>query len=49
MFSKIIKKIKEVLEKIWNILKIPYIKYQREKEYKKRLAELKKRDPFIYK
>ena len=49
MFKKIIDKIKNILQKILDLLKMPYIKYKREKEYKKRLAELKKRDPFIYK
>ena len=49
MFEKIISKIKNILQKIVDLLKMPYIKYKREKEYKKRLAELKKRDPFIYK
>jgi hypothetical protein len=49
MFKKIIDKIKAFFRKILDWLKTPYIKYKREKEYKKRLAELKKRDPFIYK
>jgi|TARA_B100000497_G_scaffold126004_1_gene163752 cell shape-determining protein MreC len=49
MFKKIVNKIKSVFKKISDFLKTPYIKYKREKEYKKRLAELKKRDPFIYK
>ena len=49
MFKKIVHKIKDMFKKITDTLKIPYIKYKREKEYKKRLAELKKRDPFIYK
>ena len=49
MFKKIINYIKRVIKKITDTLKIPYIKYKREQEYKKRLAELKKRDPFIYK
>jgi len=49
MFKKIIDFIKRIFNKIINTLKIPYIKYKREQEYKKRLAELKKRDPFIYK
>ena len=49
MFKKIISKLKNILQKISDLLKMPYIKYQRQKVYKKRLAELKKRDPFIYK
>ena len=48
MFNKIIEKIKKVSKAIWGFIKIPYIKWKREKEYQKRLAELKKRDPFIY-
>jgi|TARA_R110000744_G_scaffold373151_2_gene485206 hypothetical protein len=49
MFKKIVKKIKAFFRKLNEFLKTPYIKYKRDKEYKKRLAELKKRDPFIYK
>ena len=49
MFKKIIDKIKHLLRKIADFLKTPYIKYKREKEYRKRLKELQKRDPFIYK
>jgi hypothetical protein len=49
MFKKVVQKIKNALRKIIDTLKIPYIRYKREQEYKKRLAELKKRDPFIYK
>ena len=49
MFKKIINKIKNALQRIIDLLKMPYIKYNREQAYRKRLAELKKRDPFIYK
>ena len=49
MFKKIIEKIKAFFRKILDMLKMPYIKYKREKEYRKRLKELQKRDPFIYK
>jgi formiminotetrahydrofolate cyclodeaminase len=49
MFNKIVQKIKNAFKKITDALKMPYIKYKREQDYKKRLAELKKRDPFIYK
>jgi len=49
MFKKIIDKIKAFIRKILDLLKMPYIKYKREMEYRKRLKELKKRDPFIYK
>ena len=34
---------------IWKWIKSPYTIYKENKEYKKRLEELKKRDPFIYK
>ena len=37
------------LKKIWELLKTPYVKYKQKKEYEKRIEELKKRDPFIYK
>jgi hypothetical protein len=37
------------LKKIWQILIWPYTKIQEERRYKKRLKELRKRDPFIYK
>ena len=49
MFKKIVAKLTAFLRRIIDMLKMPYIKYKREKEYRKRLAELKKRDPFIYK
>lgn len=37
------------LEKIWAWVKQPYNKWKQDREFKKRLEELKKRDPFIYK
>lgn len=37
------------LKKIWEIIKTPYTKWKEHRELKKRLEELKKRDPFIYK
>jgi hypothetical protein len=37
------------MKKIIDILLWPWRKYQQNKAWKKRLAELKKRDPFIYK
>jgi|TARA_B100001094_G_scaffold107885_1_gene103867 hypothetical protein len=49
MFKKIIKAIANFLRKISDLLKMPYIKIKRELAYRKRLKELKKRDPFIYK
>jgi hypothetical protein len=44
-----LKKINNFIKKIWNFLTTPYRRIKRELGYKKRLAELKKRDPFIYK
>jgi len=40
---------KKILKKIWETIIYPYTWYKREQEVKKRIAELKKRDPFIYK
>ncbi len=40
---------KNILKKIWSIVTYPWTWYQDRKDMKKRLAELKKRDPFIYK
>ena len=37
------------LKKIWTWIKSPYTKYKEEKEFKKRMEELRKKDPFIYK
>jgi len=49
MFKKIIAKLKAALRKLLDWLSTPYIKVKRELDYRKRLKELKKRDPFIYK
>jgi hypothetical protein len=38
-----------MFKKIINFICYPYKKYQEKKEWKKRLEELRKRDPFIYK
>jgi len=38
-----------MLKKILNIILYPYRKYQEHQRFKKRIAELRKRDPFIYK
>jgi hypothetical protein len=40
---------KKILKKIWRTLIYPWTWFKQEREMKKRLAELKKRDPFIYK
>jgi hypothetical protein len=37
------------LKKLWNIIIYPYTYIRDEMRYRKRLKELKKRDPFIYK
>ena len=37
------------MRNILNIILWPWYKWQEHKEFKKRLAELRKRDPFIYK
>lgn len=46
---KINKIMKNILKKIWSIVTYPWAWYQHRKAVKIRLAELKKRDPFIYK
>ena len=42
-------RLKNILKKIWDIVTYPYIRVRDEIRFKKRLKELKKRDPFIYK
>ena len=37
------------LKKIWSLITWPYRKIKEEIEFRKRLKELRKRDPFIYK
>ena len=37
------------LKNIWAFLISPYTRYQEKKAFDKRMEELKKRDPFIYK
>ena len=45
-----IKKIlKKILKKIWDIIAWPYRKIKEEIKFRKRMKELRKRDPFIYK
>ena len=45
-----IKKIlKKILKKIWDIIAWPYRKVKEEIKFRKRMKELRKRDPFIYK
>ena len=38
-----------MIKKLLNIILNPWNKYQEQRKLKKRLAELRKRDPFIYK
>jgi hypothetical protein len=38
-----------MFKKIIEIITYPWTRYQEHKAWKKRLAELRKRDPFIYK
>jgi len=37
------------LKKLWNWITTPYRKWKEHKEFKKRIEELSKKDPFIYK
>ena len=37
------------LKKIWDIITWPYTRIKEEIEYRKRIKELRKKDPFIYK
>jgi hypothetical protein len=38
-----------MIKKIINFILYPYTKFQENRRWKKRLKELRKRDPFIYK
>lgn len=40
--------IKRVLTKIWDTIAWPYRKVKENIEFRKRMKELRKRDPFIY-
>ena len=37
------------LEKLWIWIKTPYTKWKEHRDFKKRMKELRERDPFIYK
>ena len=39
----------KLLRKIWHIIIWPYTKIQEEREFRRKIKELRKRDPFIYK
>jgi hypothetical protein len=38
-----------MLRRLLNLLMSPYTNYKKKQEMKKRLEEIRKRDPFIYK
>jgi hypothetical protein len=42
-------RIKKICKKVWGWLKTPYTIYKEKKELNKRIEELRKKDPFIYK
>ena len=37
------------IKRLWNIITWPYTKIQEERRFRKRIKELRKKDPFIYK
>jgi len=37
------------MKKIFNVLSWPYMKIKEEIQYRKKIKELRKKDPFIYK
>lgn len=37
------------MKKLWKIITWPFAEYKRKKQLKKKMEELRKRDPFIYK
>jgi len=41
--------IKNLLAKLWDIVTWPYRKIKEEIRFRKRIKELRKKDPFIYK
>lgn len=41
--------LKKILRKIWDIITYPYVRIRDEIRFRKRLKELRKQDPFIYK
>lgn len=41
--------IKKFFKAVWNVIKWPYEKVKEEIEFRKRLKEIRKKDPFIYK
>ena len=41
--------IKKILTKIWDVVAWPYRKIKEEIKFRKRIKELREKDPFIYK
>jgi len=37
------------MKTLWEIITWPFVEYKRKKQLKKKMEELRKRDPFIYK
>ena len=46
---RLIRTVKSLPKKTWGIVTYPWNWYKENRAMKKRLADLKKRDPFIYK
>jgi hypothetical protein len=44
-----VRMIKKILKKIWDIIAWPYRKVKEEIRFRKRMKELRAKDPFIYK
>ena len=45
----VMKTLKRILQTLWDMITYPYIRIRDEIRFKKKLKELRKRDPFIYK
>ena len=44
-----VRMIKKILTKIWDVVAWPYRKIKEEIKFRKRIKELREKDPFIYK
>jgi hypothetical protein len=44
-----VRMIKKILKKIWDVIAWPYRKIKEEIKFRKRMKELREKDPFIYK
>jgi len=40
--------VKNLLKRLWHFIKYPYVWIKEEIKFRKKLKELRKRDPFIY-